>query len=414
MSHKSVDYKLFFTVFALIIFGMVMISSVSVYSSFRLTSIFERAGTIEEAYNHFYVLRNMSHVFIWLVALIFLVKVPYTFWEKYAHYVLGFNVFLLIYVLFFWVSLNGATWWIYLPGLPSIQPMEFMKFSMVVFLAYFFKKYQDRINTFQWWFLPFFWLVMLVVFLLWLQPDFWWILMIVPLMFLIFFMAWGWMKYILTLLSLGLFLIFTVYNLGSYDKSIPESRNKLSYIHDRFNNFLSDEQEQIENRTINYQTEQALIAIWSGGFFGLGFGNSIQKFWYLPEVQWDFIFSVIIEELWFLWWLVLLFLYWYIWYRWYYISYYSQDLFAKIVSFGITSWILIQASINIWVNLNMMPLTWVTLPFISYWGSSLLALMLGLWILLNISRHIDTSKGWKFMHVRAGNSSFEKRKTFMY
>jgi cell division protein FtsW (lipid II flippase) len=64
MGNKQVDYKLFFAVFALIIFGMVMISSVSVYSSFRLTSIFERSGLIEEAYNHFYVLRNMSHVFM--------------------------------------------------------------------------------------------------------------------------------------------------------------------------------------------------------------------------------------------------------------------------------------------------------------------------------------------------------------
>lgn len=101
MNNKQVDYKLFFAVFALIIFGMIMISSVSVYSSFRLTSIFERSGLIEQAYNHFYVLRNMSHVFIGLVGLLFLVKIPYTFWEKNAKYILGFNLFLLVYVLFF-------------------------------------------------------------------------------------------------------------------------------------------------------------------------------------------------------------------------------------------------------------------------------------------------------------------------
>lgn len=390
-----------------------MISSVSVYSSFRLTSIFERSGLIEEAYNHFYVLRNMSHVFMWLVLLIFLVKIPYTFWEKHAKYILWWNVFLLVYVLFFWAELNGATGWIDIPGLPSIQPMEFMKFSMIVFLAYFFKKYSDRVNTFKEWFVPFFWLVLMIVFLLWMQPDFWWILMIVPLMFILFFLAWGWVKYILTLAAGAMFLLVSVYWLGSYDKTNVESRNKLSYIHDRFNNFLSDEKELIKNKTINYQTEQALIAIGSGWFFGLGFGNSIQKFWYLPEVQWDFIFSVIIEELWFLGWLLLLWFYSFIGYRGFYISYYSQDMFAKIASFWVTSWILIQASINIWVNLNLMPLTWVTLPFVSYWWSSLLALMCGLWLLLNISRHIDVSKWGKFMKSRNSNS-VTRSKTFLY
>ncbi len=414
MSHKPVDYKLFFTVFALIIFWMVMISSVSVYSSFRLTSIFERSGLIDQAYNHFYVLRNMSHVFIGLVALVFLVKIPYTLWEKYSKYVIGANLLLLVYVLFFGENLNGATGWINVPLLPSIQPMEFMKFSVVIFLAYFFKKYHDRINTFKEGFVPFFALVWVVVVLLGLQPDFWGILMIVPLMFILFFLAWGWMKYILTLFWLGMLLILSVYHLWSYDSSDQSTRSKLSYIHDRFNNFLSDEQDLIENRTINYQTEQALIAIGSGGFLWLGFGNSIQKFGYLPEVQWDFIFSVIIEELGFMWGFILLLLYGYIWYRWYYISYYSQDLFAKIASFWVTSWILIQASINIWVNLNMMPLTWVTLPFISYGWSSLLALMLGLGLLLNISRHIDPSKWWKFLQSKQTNHSFWERKTFMY
>lgn len=390
-----------------------MISSVSVYSSFRLTSIFERSWLIEQAYNHFYVLRNMSHVFIWLVGLLFLVKIPYTFWEKNAKYILGFNLFLLVYVLFFWAELNGATWWIDIPGLPSLQPMEFMKFSMIVFLAYFFKKYSDKINTFREWFVPFFWLVLLIVFLLGLQPDFWGILMIVPMMFILFFLAWWGVKYILSLVALAVFLLVSVYSLGSYDKTDPTSRNKLSYIHDRFNNFLSDEKELIKNKTINYQTEQALIAIGSGGFFGLGFWNSIQKFWYLPEVQGDFIFSVIIEELGFFWGLMLLFVYGFIGYRGFYISYYSQDMFCKIASFWVTTWILIQASINIGVNLNLMPLTWVTLPFVSYGWSSLLALILGLGLLLNISRYIDVSKGGKFVKWR-NSGRFSNKKTFLY
>ena len=174
-----------------------------------------------------------------------------------------------------------------------------------------------------------------------------------------------------------------------YDKKTWKNLNNLWYITQRIDNFLANNKEAIRNKTINYQTEQALIAIWSWGFTWLGFWQSIQKFWYLPEVQWDFIFSVIIEELWFLWGFILLSLYLYIWYKWFYIASKIQDVFAELTAVWISSWIVLQAFINIWVNLNIVPLTWVTLPFISYWWSSLLSLMIALWVLLNISRYVD-------------------------
>lgn len=413
MINKQVDYKLFFAVFALIIFWMIMISSVSVYSSFRITSLLQSSWSLEETNNHFYVLRNIIHVTIWLTALLFLVKVPYSFWEKNAKNILYGCLFLLAYVLFFWTTWNWATWWINVPWLPfALQPMEFTKFWIIIFLAYFFKKNQSKMNDFKEWFIPFFWLVLLIVFLLWMQPDFWWILMIVPVMFLMYFVAWWWVKYIWSLFLLWMFLIFSVYNIWKRDKSDPTTWNKLSYITDRFDNFLQDEKEQIAQKTINYQTEQWLIAIWSWWFAWLWFWNSVQKFWYLPEVQWDFIFSVIIEELWFIWWLVLLGFYAYIWYRWYLISYYSSDLFAKFASIWVTCWILLQAMINIWVNLNMLPLTWVTLPFISYWWSSLIALMFWLGILLNISRYADEEKWWRLWKHRS--NIFSRKKTNLY
>lgn len=407
MLNKQVDYKLFFSVFALIIFWMIMISSVSVYWSFRVTSLLEKSWIISEAYNHFYVIRNISHVFVSMILLLFLVKIPYSFFEKYAKHFLIWNLILMLYVLFFGQTLNWATGWINIPWLPSIQPVEFLKFSVVIFLAYFFKKYKEKIHTFEEWFIPFFWLLFLIVIILWMQPDFWSIMILWPIMTLMFFIAWARVKYLLSFLALWLVLFVWVYSLWKYDKSDETTRNKLSYITDRIDNFITDEKEQIKNKTINYQTEQALIAIWSWWFAGLWFWNSIQKFWYLPEVQWDFIFSVIIEELGFLWGLVLLWFYSFIWYRGYFISYYSSDLFAKYASFWITTWILTQASVNIWVNLNIVPLTWLTLPFISYWWSSLLSLILGLGLLLNISRYIDETKTGKAFK-RGNNFSREK------
>jgi len=137
---------------------------------------------------------------------------------------------------------------------------------------------------------------------------------------------------------------------------------------------------------VNFQTQQALISIGSGGFGGLGFGKSIQKFGYLPEVQGDFIFSVIAEEFGFFGVSCLMGLFLFIFYRGMLIVVQVKDLFGKYLAFGITSLITLQAFINIGVNLNVVPLTGVTLPFVSYGGSSLLFSMIGVAILLNISR----------------------------
>lgn len=390
---KHVDYKLFFAVFFLVVFGMIMISSVSVYSSFRVTSLMVKAGIIQDSYNYFYVLRNISHVLISVLLLAIAVKIPYWFFEKNARHFLFLSFILLAIVLFIWPSWNGARWWINLPFLPfAIQPTEFLKFSLIVYLAYFFKKYKSYLHTFSDWLLPFLMTLGFVVLLVWLQPDFWTILVIVPLSVIMFFVAGANVRYIFWIIALGCILAVSIYTAGNYDKVTWKNLNTLWYITQRIDNFLANNEEAIKNKTINYQTEQALIAIWSGGFTGLWFWQSIQKFWYLPEVQWDFIFSVIVEELWFIWAFSLILIYLYIWYRGFLISSYVNDLFAKYAAVGISTWILLQAFINIGVNLNIIPLTGITLPFISYWGSSLLSLMLGLALLLNISRFVEFDK----------------------
>ncbi|MCP4522887.1 MAG: FtsW/RodA/SpoVE family cell cycle protein, partial [Candidatus Gracilibacteria bacterium] len=218
------------------------------------------------------------------------------------------------------------------------------------------------------------------------------ILVVIPVSALMFFYAGANMKHLLLTFILGMFLAVSIYFSGIYDKSKPETRKTLSYITDRVDNFLADNKEIIKNRTINYQTEQALIAIGSGGFAGLGFGQSIQKYGYLPEVQGDFIFSVIIEELGFIGGFTLLMIYLYIGYRGFYIASRVKDPFGRYVAVGVATWIMMQAFINIGVNLNIVPLTGITLPFVSYGGSSLLSLMIALGILLNISRDIDTKQ----------------------
>jgi len=395
---KSVDYKLFFTVLLLVIFWMIMISSVSVWGSFRVTSSQAAAWMIPEAYNHFYVLRNIIHVVISFTMVWLLVKIKYSFFEKYARHIFSFAIILLIIVLFVWADYKWARWWISIPGIPfNIQPTEFLKFAVIVYLAAFFKQYKKYLHTFNEWFIPFALVLAVIVFLVWAQPDFWTILVIVPVSFMMFFIAGANIRYLALMFIMWVMVAWSVYLSWDYDKETGKNLNNLWYITQRIDNFLWDNQEAIRNKTINYQTEQALIAIWSWWFTWLGFWWSIQKFGYLPEVQWDFIFSVIVEELWFIGALILVSMYMYIWYRWLLISRYNSDLFAKYTAFWITTWILLQAFINIWVNLNIVPLTGITLPFISYWWSSLLSLSLWLALLLSISREMDPEKYRKKM-----------------
>jgi len=217
-------------------------------------------------------------------------------------------------------------------------------------------------------------------------------MLIVSVSIIMYFYASINIKHLLWTILLWVILILSVYSAWSYDKKTWKNLNSLWYITQRIDNFLDDNEKAISKKTINYQTEQALIAIWSGWFTWLWFWGSIQKFWYLPEVQWDFIFSVIVEELWFVWWLILICFYLYIGYRWIYIANRVPDLFAKYTAVWISSRILIQAFINIWVNLNVVPLTWITLPFVSYCWSSLLSLVIWLAILLSISRTVDSKK----------------------
>ncbi len=387
---KNVDYKLFFTILSMIVFWMIMISSVSIFSSSEVTQRLVKLAIIDEAYNHFYVLRNIAHVLISLFVLWVVVKIHYSFFEKYAKQIFWGCLFLLLMVFFVWSEYKWARWWIEVPWLPfNIQPTEFAKFWLIIYLAAFFKKFKWNLHTFHSWFLPFLMILWSVFILVALQPDFWTILVTVPLAAIMFFYAGANFKHLLITLWIGMLIAFSVYSAGDYDKESWKNLNKLWYITQRIDNFMADNEEAIKNKTINWQTEQALIAVWSGGFTGMWFWKSIQKYGYLPEVQWDFIFSVIIEELWFLWGLTLLLFYLHIWYRGFYIASRVTDPFGKYVAVGVSTWILLQAFINIWVNLNIVPLTWITLPFISYGWSSLLSLFLALWVLLNISRYVE-------------------------
>ena len=389
MQKKSIDSTLVFIVIALVIFGMIMISSVSVYPSFKITSRMVAQWLIPESNNYFYLSKNIAHVLVGLFLLMIFSKIPYFLFEKHVKIIFAGSFFTLLLVLLVWVEYNGARWWLNIPGLPSVQPIEFAKIWLILFLAYFIKKRRSVLANFSEGFVPFFLIALSFFILLALQPDFGSILIIAPVVMALYFVAGGNSRYLIIALTCCLIGALGIYSLGKFSGSEGSS---LHYISERIDNFFDTdvalfEKGNDDNKT--YQTKQGLLAIGSGGFFGLGFGKSIQKFWYLPEVQGDFIFSVIVEELWFFWATILLWLYATIVFRWFAIARWVKDPFGKYTAFGITMLILVQMFVNIGVNLNVIPLTGVTLPFVSYGGSSLISLLIATGILLNISRYIE-------------------------
>jgi cell division protein FtsW len=389
--HRDIDYPLLISILALVIFGSIMISSVSVYDSYRITKRLVETGSLPEPNNWRFIVRNVLQAGIGLFAMVAAIKIPYLWWKKQTKIMSVVAIILLISVLIFGIKINGARWWFDIPWIPfSLQPTEFLKLSLILAVAAFCSNYKNILSSTTDGFIPFLGIVWLPSFLVILQPDLGAMIIILPIVTGIYFIAGGnakiiWMVAIAWIIGASL-----LYAIGQHNS--PEDRNKFSYIYDRMNTFFQTSKTAIEENTLHHQNKQALIAIGSGGFLWLGFGQSVQKYWYLPEPQGDFIFSVIAEEIGFLGAIIIIGIYLYIIYRGFMIASFCEESFGKFTAFGITLWIFWQMIMNMSVNLNIFPNTGLTLPFVSYGWSSLLMMLWAGGILLAISREIPPDK----------------------
>lgn len=390
MRKATIDIPLAIVFFCLLIFGIIMISSVSVYESYQITSSMVSQGLREEPSNSFYLWRHFWRAMISIPIWVFAIYFPLKFWKKAALPLFIITIFLLIALFLPGVGANygTSTSWINLPFLPSVQPAEMAKLSLVFYLAVWMEKRQELVRSFQYGFFPFTILLSSVVILLAMQPDFGSVLVISVIAASMFFAAGGSPLHIM---AGGLMAAAMAY---------PIIMSK-DYIRNRFLTFLNPD---LDPLNIGFQIKQALIAIGSGGIFGVGFGKSIQKFGYLPEVQGDTIFAAAAEELGFIRIGFLIFAYAFIAYRGYHVAGNAEDRFSMLIATGITSWFVFQAIINMGVNLAILPLTGLTLPFVSYGGSSLMVNMLAAGILLNISRYAET--GTNFTNRRRIRRSY--------
>lgn len=355
---KKIDKILLISVIILSLFGLLMIySSSSIWATYK--------------YNDPYKYLKSQAIFLILGYFIIFItsKVDYHLYKKYSNHILIISIILLILVLIPGIGTirNGSRSWFGI-GSFGIQPSEFAKLGLIIFTSKYLTR--NKIKDIKSSVLPILLIVLLIFGLIMLQPDFGTGVIIVITIVALLFVSGVNMSFFIKIGLLGLIGVIILVIIAPYRL-------------ERITSFLNPWKDPLGS---GFQIIQSMYAIGPGGLLGMGLGNSIQKHFYLPEPQTDFIFSIISEELGFAGILIVTTLFITIIYRSITISIKQEDNFAKYLSFGITFSLAFQTLLNLMVVVGLIPVTGVTLPFLSYGGSSLLISLLSIGIVLNISK----------------------------
>lgn len=359
-NYHQPDYVVIGIVAAIVVFGLVMLSSASSAIAFaRYESTFA------------YFNRQLFGVVIGIGLFIITSRIDYHKYKEWALPLLMASLGLLLLVFIPGLAADWGTSrsWINIFGF-SLQPSEFVKITFLLYLAAWISKQTKDLSDLHHGTAPFLLLLAFITVLLLLQPDTgtWVILMAVSLA--IYFIGGGNIKHIAVLGAASIVLVVAAAQFAPYQL-------------DRFRCFFDA---GYSPNDVCYQVNQSLIAVGSGGFWGRGFGNSRQKFRYLPEVQGDAIFPIIAEEVGFVFSTFLVAGYVTLFWRGMRISQAAPDLYGSLVAIGIVTWFTFQAFVNIGGMVNVMPMTGLTLPFVSYGGSAMMAALAAAGILVNISK----------------------------
>ncbi len=349
-------------VLILVAFGVLMVFSASYYYSLNSTG---------NAYS--YLIKDAFYAVTGLGLMIIMALIDYDKLKALAWPMLIASIVLLC-LLFtpLGITRNYATRWIGVGGL-TFMPGEFAKIAVIIFVSWFFSRDRKLIYSFTKGIVPMVGLCGIFGLLIMMQPNMSTAITIVGIIFGIMFMAgmqWVW--------------IFGGLALGGLAGSILIFSDQDGYRLKRVTSFLDPFADRMGE---GYQVVQSILALGSGGFFGVGLGKSIQKNLYLPEPQNDFILAIIGEELGYCGLLILMIVYILLIWRGFHIALNARDMFGCLLASGITFMIAIQVLMNVAVATSSMPPTGVTLPFVSYGGNALWLFMGSSGILLNISRH---------------------------
>lgn len=362
MKAHQPDYLLIMIILLITVFGLVIIANPSIVLS---------QETFKESY---YFLKHQGFsVLLGLIFFFIVQRINYKYWQR-----LAFPLLILSMVLLSLVFVPGLGYisgqskrWITL-GNFSFQPFELVKLTFILYLAALLgKKGRDERQVIKQSFIPFVVVAGIIAFLVMAQPNFSALVILIAIALIAYFLAGMNIFYLLGLTglsSVGLLALI---------KMAPYRMNRLTvYLHP-----------EMDPQGIGYQIDQALLAIGSGGLFGLGLGHSIQKWRYLPEPIGDSIFAIIAEELGLVGAGLLIVSFVFLAWRGFRIARRAPDKFGFLLAGSITGWLLFQTFVNIASLTNLIPLVGLPLPLISYGGSAMIISLISLGILVNISKY---------------------------
>jgi len=357
------DVILILTTFGLAVFGLVMIASAGIARSMAV---------YDEPY--YFLTHQFLYGFLPGIAAWFILQgIDYRSWQNWALPFFVATVILLIIVFIPGVgtTFKGAQRWINLGGL-SFQPTELCKLSLIIYLSAWLASSRQKVHSSINGFLGFVFILALLGILIMKQQDMGTMGIITVIACVMYFVSGARFIYLITLLGGGVTAFWMLVKIEPY-----RMQRLMSFL-----NPTSDPQ------GMSYQINQALIALGSGGIYGVGLGHGRQKFNYLPEPVGDSIFAILGEELGMIGCLFLITLFIVLAWRGYLIAKKAPDMFGRLLATGITTWFVFQAFINIAAISALIPLTGVPLPFVSYGGTALIFSMGAMGILLNISKRI--------------------------
>ena len=358
------DYFFIGLVGVIVLFGLVMLSSAS-----------SAVGYNKFGDNYWYLKHQVFYGLLpGIVVFLIFLNIDYRKFRKLA---LPFLIISIIALILVFIPGLGADYgrarnWINIFGV-SVQPAEIVKLTFLIYLAAWLgdkigtRKMEDASQSF----IPFITTFGLIVFLIAAQPDLGTLSIIVVMAISVYFAAGAPLKHMAIIGSGGILMFLALIKIAPYRAA-------------RLMTFLNP---GLDPQGVGYHINQALLAIGSGGIFGLGLGLSRQKFQYLPEVAGDSIFAIISEELGFIFAVGLIIAFILLALRGYRIAKTAPDGFGRLLAVGVTSWFVFQAFINIGAMLSLMPLTGVPLPFVSYGGTALTINLAAVGIVGNISRY---------------------------
>lgn len=355
------DYTFFLLVAALALFGLLMILSAGQVQSYQV-----------KGNGYYYFLQQAFALGVGLLGFYVAQRVRYDWWRKLALplLIVAIALLALVFVPGIGFSYGGATRWVN-TGLFPLQASEVAKLALVIYLAAWLATKGERIRDFRRGVLPFFGVTALLALLVMLEPDMGTTSIILVTGLVMFYTAGAALRHIGILFGAALGGMALLIAVAPY----------------RINRLLTFLDPSKDTLGTGYHIQQALVAIGSGGLLGLGFNNSIQKHFFLPEPMNDSIFAIIGEELGFITAALVIAAFGYLAVRGFRIARLAPDAFSRLLVTGIITWVAWQALVNIAAMLSLVPLTGVPLPFISYGGSSLVVLLVAMGIVYNVSKY---------------------------